>query len=552
MPLVGKRDCRNFLISLNGNNLKIKSDPTPEDTNINMTDKEVGPSPYIFEFLDEKSSGHPYLYQILEETPNGVLIVSLDHRIIHANPSACRFLNVSFEKLKNQHLREFLGPENTPFLDSIKSFLESSVDDEEQRVREEIIITAPAKERRVLDVVLVSPPSTPEHYILYLIDVTTRKNLEGELRRHNAFFQNLIDSSVDGIIAADTKGRIILFNQGAQALLGYTEEEALSSLNATGLYPEGFAYEVIKRMRSYDFGGRGKLLRHQLIVKEKTGHEIPVSFSGGIIYDRNEEVATFGIFTDLRAMMKIEEDLEQTHNMLMQSEKMAGLGRLAAGVAHEINNPMSGIMLYANFVQEDLGEEHPSNKDLKTIIHEAERCKVIVGDLLEFSHQKTYDMSPVDLNEVIQKTLGVLQNQPSFHNIDIILNLTDSLAPIMGNSIRLNQVIMNILVNAAQAMDGNGSLTIQSRTRANQDINEIIINDTGPGIPQKTLEKIFEPFFTTKETGEGTGLGLSVSYAIVKEHKGNIRAASTPESGTTFTLRFPAVMETLIGEDNEH
>ncbi len=503
---------------------------------MDMLAKELGPN--------------PYLYQILQETPNGVLIVSLKHCIIHANPSASRFFNLSADELKNQHIEAVFGPPNVSLFHRIKKYFEEN--NGNGKLREEIAITPPGKERTILDVVLAYPASNPEIYLLYLIDVTTRKNLEGELRRHNGFFHNLIDSSVDGIIAADMKGKIILFNQGAQELLGYTEEQALSSLNSTGLYQEGIAYEVIKRMRSDDFGGKGKLLHHELIVREKAGHDIPVSFSGGIIYDRDKEIATFGIFTDLRAMLKIEEDLQQTHNMLMQSEKMAGLGRLAAGVAHEINNPMSGIMLYANLIQEDIGEDHSSSEDLQTIIHEAERCKVIVGDLLEFSHQTAYDMSPIDLNEVIRKTLGVLQNQPLFHNINVSLELAEILSPIMGNSIRLNQVVMNIIVNAAQAMEGNGDLRIYSRTRANQDINEIIISDTGPGIPEGALEQIFEPFFTTKVTGEGTGLGLSVSYAIVKEHKGSIRATSTPGSGTTFTLRFPAVMETLIGDDNEH
>jgi signal transduction histidine kinase len=303
-------------------------------------------------------------------------------------------------------------------------------------------------------------------------------------------------------------------------------------------------------MRSNNFGGKGKLLRHELIVKHKTGYDIPVSFSGGIIYDRDQEIATFGLFTDLRAMQQIEEDLEQTHRMLMQSEKMAGLGRLAAGVAHEINNPMSGIMLYANLVQEELGHDHPLANDLQTIILEAERCKVIVADLLEFSHQTTYEMELVDLNEVIQKTLTILQHQPLFQNITIIRELDPLLPGIYGNSIRLNQVVMNIVVNAAQAMEGKGELRIISRSRANQDINEIVIHDTGPGIKNELLEKIFDPFFTTKATGDGTGLGLSVSYAIVKEHKGSIRVASTPETGTTFTLRFPVVMETLTGENH--
>ena len=196
-------------------------------------------------------------------------------------------------------------------------------------------------------------------------------------------------------------------------------------------------------------------------------------FQGGIIYDDDKEIATFGIFTDLRAIQQIEEDLEQTHNMLMQSEKMAGLGRLAAGVAHEINNPMSGIMLYSNLIMEELGEDHAAIEDLRTIIHEAERCKVIVADLLEFSHQTTYEMNLISLNDVIQKTLTVLKNQPLFHNINIVMQLDENLPPIYGNQIRLNQVILNIVVNGAQAMDGNGSFTITSRTRSNHDINEI-------------------------------------------------------------------------------
>jgi signal transduction histidine kinase len=229
---------------------------------------------------------------------------------------------------------------------------------------------------------------------------------------------------------------------------------------------------------------------------------------------------------------------------------MAGLGRLAAGVAHEINNPMSGIMLYANLVQEELGADHPLASDLQTIVHEAERCKVIVADLLEFSHQTTYEMELVNLNDVIGKTLTVLQHQPLFQNISIIRELNPDLPPIYGNAIRLNQVVMNIVVNAVQAMEGKGQLRITSRTRANQDINEILIEDSGPGIDNDLLEKIFDPFFTTKAAGEGTGLGLSVSYAIVKEHKGSIRVTSSPETGTTFTLRFPVVMETMTGENH--
>ena len=502
--------------------------------------------------VTQKLGSNLYLYQILEETPNGVIIVSLEHRIIYANPAASYFLGVKYGHIADISLEELLGPGNARLLTMIKDFLNEPKRTDTSRLRHEIITDPPTSHRCVLDAVVAYLPSTPEYYLIYLIDVTTKRQLERELRRRNAFFHNLIDSSVDSIIAADMKGNIILFNQGAQALLGYSEKEAMSILHVTGLYQENVAYELIKRMRSDEFGGKGKLLRHEIIVKHKDDHHIPVSFSGGIIYDKGQEIATFGIFTDMRAILQIEENLAHTHNMLIQSEKMAGLGRLAAGVAHEINNPMSGIMLYANLVQEELGGDHPLQEDLQTIIREAERCKVIVADLLEFSHQTSYEMDLIDPNAVIRKTLGVLKHQPLFHNIEIILDFEEDILPIFGNSMRLNQVIMNIMINAAQAMEGNGSLKITTRTRANHDIDEIVISDTGPGIEESLLEKIFDPFFTTKATGEGTGLGLSVSYAIIKEHKGNIRVTSTPGSGATFTLRFPAVMEHLLGENHEH
>ena len=490
-----------------------------------------------------------YLHTILEETPNGVMVVDLDHTVLHANPAANTFLGVPYDSLSGRDLREILGQDNTELLRDIEEHLPPADHQKGVKIRHEVEFSRDDV-RCILNAVIAYPPSCQDYYLFYLIDITEQKKLEGELRRSNAFFHNLIDSSVDGIIASNMRGSIVLFNQGAQSLLGYSEEETFSTLHVTKLYNEGVAYELIERMRSDDFGGKGKLLRHELIVKHKSGYDIPVSFSGGIIYDRNKEIATFGLFTDLRAMQQIEEDLEQTHRMLLQSEKMAGLGRLAAGVAHEINNPMSGIMLYANLVREDLGEDHELSSDLETIVHEAERCKVIVADLLEFSHQTTYEMELVSLNDVIQKTLTILQHQPLFQNITIDQNLDMELPQIYGNPIRLNQVVMNIVVNAAQAMEGKGTLVITSRARANQDINEIIIKDSGPGIKQDLLEKIFDPFFTTKATGEGTGLGLSVSYAIVKEHKGSIRVSSSPGEGTSFSLKFPVVMETITGENH--
>lgn len=516
------------------------------------SDDERSPLRKSLPEVTNELGSHLYLYQILEETPNGVMVVSLDHQVLYANPAANLLLGVVYRDLADTHLEQLLGEDNQWFFYQIGQFFDNLAEIGSSRIRHEIEIRTGEDERKILDAVLTYPPSSPTYYLMYLIDITERKKLEGQLRRRNSFFNNLINSSVDGIIAADMEGRLILFNNAALRLLGYSEDESLENLHVTNLYNDGLAYEIIKRMRSDDFGGRGKLLYHELSVRHKDGHDIPIRFSGGIIYDKDKEIATFGIFTDLRTILKIEKDLEQTHNMLMQSEKMAGLGRLAAGVAHEINNPMSGIMLYANLIKEDLGDDHQLSPDLETIINEAERCKVIVADLLEFSHQTRYELEPIEINEVVRKTLQILENQPLYHNIEFSLNLADSLPQIMGNSIRLNQVMMNLLVNAAQAMQGSGNITIVSRIRAHNEIVEIVVSDTGPGIAEDHLEKVFEPFFTTKTTGEGTGLGLSVSFAIVKEHQGTIKVSSEPGNGATFTLRFPAVVDTLKGENYAH
>jgi signal transduction histidine kinase len=154
----------------------------------------------------------------------------------------------------------------------------------------------------------------------------------------------------------------------------------------------------------------------------------------------------------------------------------------------------------------------------------------------------------VNVNEQIRKALVILRMQPLFHNIEVVTELEGELSRIWGNAIRLNQVFTNIIVNAIQAMEGRGKLTIITRHRSNRGIVEIVITDTGPGIEKEILSEIFDPFFTTKAQDGGTGLGLSVSYAIVREHKGSIRVESTLGKGTSFTLRFPILQEEALEE----
>jgi two-component system NtrC family sensor kinase len=372
------------------------------------------------------------------------------------------------------------------------------------------------------------------------LDITERKRIEDELRETNEFLMNLIESSVDGIIAADMKGNIIIFNKGAEVLTGYKAEEVIGKIHITQIYPPGIAKEVMRRLRSPDHGGVGKLLPTQFNVVNKLGQEIPIQLSATLIYDSSgNEIASVGIFTDLRPRLMMEKKLQETHLQLVSSEKMASLGKLAAGIAHEINNPLGGILIYASLMKEDLPEDDPKRADLDRIVQEAGRCKEIVKSLLEFARQTEPKKEPVDINRAINDGLFFLVNQALFHNIEIVKNLDPFLPFVQGNAGQLKQVFMNIIVNAAEAMHGSGRLTIT--TSRSPDGRSVLIEftDTGEGIPEENLTRIFDPFFTTKDVGKGTGLGLATSYGIVEEHGGKIRVKSKVGEGSTFTIELP-------------
>jgi PAS domain S-box-containing protein len=377
------------------------------------------------------------------------------------------------------------------------------------------------------------------------LDITERKRIENDLREANEFFTNLIESSVDGIIAADMKGNIFIFNKGAEALTGYTAEEVIGKTPIVDIYPEGVAKEVMKKLRSAEYGGVGKLTSTQFNVLNKAREEIPIQLSATLIYDETgKEIASVGIFTDLRPRLTMEKKLQETHVQLVSSEKMASLGKLAAGIAHEINNPLGGILIYSSLMMEDLPQDDPKRGDLSRIVQEAGRCKEIVKSLLEFARQTEPKMEPTDINRAITDGLFFLENQALFHNIQIIKKLDPVLPFVRGNAGQLKQVFMNIIVNAAEAIHGSGTLTITTSHDTHLKMVFIEFTDTGEGIAEENLTRIFDPFFTTKDVGKGTGLGLATSYGIIEGHGGKINVKSEVGEGTTFMIELPTYPET--------
>ncbi|HUT62615.1 MAG TPA: cache domain-containing protein, partial [Anaerolineae bacterium] len=237
-------------------------------------------------------------------------------------------------------------------------------------------------------------------------------------------------------------------------------------------------------------------------------------------------------------VLSIKERDEQLHQRaqdeIMKSERLAMVGRLAAGVAHEINNPLGGILLFSRLLIQKAPSEGLMRDNLERIEKEAKRCQNVVQGLLDFAREREPKIEPLELNDVLEKSINLFENQPLFHNIEIVKHHQSDLPLIFADPSQIQQVFVNIIMNASDAMNAHGVLTISTRYTKSNDYVETIFADTGCGIPSDQINRIFEPFFTTKGVGYGTGLGLSISHGIIQRHGGTIKIFSRVNEGSTF------------------
>lgn len=239
-------------------------------------------------------------------------------------------------------------------------------------------------------------------------------------------------------------------------------------------------------------------------------------------------------------------EIVRAQEQLVNAEKLASLGRMAAGVAHELNSPLTGILTFAHLIKNRIPPENRQDiEDINVIIEQAERCSKIVRGLLGFSRRAESEKVKTNINDLIENTLSMVKNQSKFYNIKFNINLGQDLPEVLIDSNQIQQVFLNLLLNAADAMEDKGEITIATRMAEGNGRRfiEIEFTDTGPGIPESIKDKIFEPFFTTKPTGKGTGLGLSVCYGIIKKHKGEIFVKSEYGHGASFFVRLPLEVE---------
>lgn len=356
-----------------------------------------------------------------------------------------------------------------------------------------------------------------------------------ELKHTMDYLQNILDNSADMIITTDIENDVVEFNKCAEEILGYSQNEiAGRPLDRLFANPDHYQMLLTKIKQEGKVSNR----ETQFITKEMKTIDISLTLSQ-LKDSAGNMIGTVGISKDIT-------EFKKTQAQLIQAGKLAGIGQLAAGIAHEINNPLSGVLGYAKRLMKKAEDEELRKvpafevfpKEIKLIVDSALRCKRIIEGLLKFSRTSDTESMNVNVNEVIEESLVLFGNQLSSHNVELNKILNPNIPTIRANHTQIQQVFTDIIINALQAMPQGGKLTIVTRP-INSATIEIEFTDTGEGIPKENLTKIFEPFFTTREPGKGTGLGLYMIYRILQNHHGRIDVKSEVGEGATFIITLP-------------
>jgi two-component system NtrC family sensor kinase len=349
-----------------------------------------------------------------------------------------------------------------------------------------------------------------------------------EVDRMREFSENILESLNDGIAVVDRDDRIVRWNRRLEELYGIRHENAVGRL-LDQLFDSGFIEVLSSAKREHPEGTT--FYRVPLSTRHEPGRRILVNVASTPLRDSDGAIAgTILIVEDISARVQLEEQLQI-------SEKMASIGLLAAGVAHEVNTPLTGISSFVQMLMQGAEPDDPKTLVLEKIERQTFRAAKIVNGLLNLARPAQVDTGPVDVNAVINDVLSLLEHQLKTGRIQVRKELATTAPFVLGIEYKLQQVFLNLFLNARDAMPKGGWLTIATRAEGDQAIVEV--GDTGSGIPADQLSRIYDPFFTTKDLGKGTGLGLSITYGIVQEHGGALTCDSAVGKGTRFTLALP-------------
>jgi PAS domain S-box-containing protein len=351
-----------------------------------------------------------------------------------------------------------------------------------------------------------------------------------EFERLKDYNENIVQSINVGVMVLDTDGRVRSWNRAMEQACGIPANEAIRK-QADELFPASFSSALQQALDRVEEGSESIASAYRVALRNRDDVDRIVNISVAPLAGKRGRQPTVVIVDDVTDQTELE-------TQLRQSDRLASIGLLAAGVAHEVNTPLTGISSYVQMMQRKMPESDPRRPILEKIEKQTFRASNIVNSLLNFSRQQASDMQAVDINDVVDETLALAELPLSKRKVQVDTELSESLPRVWGDSGKLQQVLMNLVLNARDSMPNGGDLTIRTARQNGEVVLEVA--DTGMGIPKEQIHKIYDPFFSTKGTGKGTGLGLSVTYGIVQEHRGTITVRSEA-TGTVFRVALPAV-----------
>lgn len=454
--------------------------------------------------------------RVFDLLPEMIFILDEQHRVIDHNKAAAEVLG--YEKLINNPIEKFVANGKQRQFVGLLNGKPAGESFETQFLKENATLIDVTVDVKVMQ------SGNRALNVLVVKDITEQKKRDLDFLR----FSNVIEHTINPIQITDAKGLMVYVNPAFETVTGYPEDELIGrnpNILNSGKHSKDFWQGVWKHILS------GKAWVGQVENKRKDGTSLHTELLISPILDEEKKVVGFlGAHRDITEQKMLEQQL-------VQSQKMESIGTLAAGIAHEVGNPLTSISSLVQVIQRTTNDGFAKEK-LELIKNQINRISRTIRDLVDFSRPSTHTTRSTDVNQVVGDALNIVKYGKKVKDIAFVEELAENLPSLMVVPDQLTQVFINMLINAVDALEGKPG-TIRVKTRVSEKYVEVYIRDTGKGIATQDSEKIFDPFFTTKEVGKGSGLGLWVSYGIVKNFGGDIVVESEPGKGSTFRILLP-------------
>jgi PAS domain S-box-containing protein len=477
---------------------------------------------------DAMSQSEARYRHLVESASDAIYTLDVRGAITSANEATCLLSGRTNDELLGRSILPLVREED---VDEVRHNFRLALSGESRRYDAHIV--TPAGEERLVSV--TNSPIRHGGAVLGVLgvarDVTEEKARAEALERSEARYERLVESAADSIFTLDRELRFTSVNRALEESAG-RDRGTLIGRSALELCDPRDCAVMEEALRATMAGERPRV---EVRLIGADGEPRPASLIAAPILEHGQVVGALGIIRDVT-------DEKRLVEQLLQQEKLAAIGQLVSGVAHELNNPLAGLLAFSQLLMSQPEANDERRRAVESINHEARRASKIVRNLLTFARRHQPERQATDINQIVTDTVELRRYALRVARIELVLALDETLPRTWADPFQLQQVVLNLLTNAEQAMEGwNGARTIRFETALRDETLVLHVSDSGPGIDDRSLDRIFTPFFTTKAVGKGTGLGLSISDGIVHEHGGRILVSSTPGSGATFTVELPRV-----------